>query len=48
MVVFITVSDPLIKVSVKESIEQPVFLLHNLVVFRIDCLGGGVRGGLDM
>ena len=48
MAVFITVSDPLIKVSIKESIEQTVFLLHNFVVFGIDGLGEGARGDLGM
>ena len=44
MVVFITVFDPSIKVSIKESAERLVFLLHNFVVFKIDGLGGGVEG----
>ena len=52
MVVFITVSDLSIKVSIKESIkesiERIVFLLHSFVVFNIDGLGGGVKGGLAM
>ena len=42
---FITVSDPSTKVSIKESIERQVFLLHNFIVFKIDGLGGDVRGG---
>ena len=42
---FITVSDPSTKVSIKESIERQVFLLHNFIVFKIDGLGGGVRWG---
>ena len=48
MVVFITVYDPSIKVSIKESIEQLVSLLHNFVVCKIDKLRGGVRGGMGM
>ena len=48
MVVFITVYDPSIKVSIKESIEQIVSLLHNFVVCKIDNLRGGVRGGMGM
>ena len=48
MVVFITVYDPSIKVSIKESIEQLVSLLHNFVVCKIDNLRGGVRGGMGM
>ena len=48
MAVFITVSDILIKVSIKESIERLIFLLHNFVVFKIDVLGGGVGGDLGM
>ena len=48
MAVFITVSDILIKVSIKESIERLVLLLHNFVVFKIDVLGGGVGGDLGM
>ena len=48
MAVFITVSDILIKVSIKESIERLVFLLHSFVVFKIDVLGGGVGGDLGM
>ena len=34
MVVFIKVSDPSIKVPVKEAIERLVFLLHNLSFLR--------------
>ena len=34
MVVFVMVSDPSIKVSIKDSIQWPVFLLHNFVVFK--------------
>ena len=48
MVVFITVSYPSIKISVKESIERLVFLLHNFGVFKTDGLGGGVKAGLGM
>ena len=48
MVVFITVSDPSIQLSVKESIGRLLFLLHNFIVFKIDGLGRGVRGGLGM
>ena len=34
MIVFITVFDPSIKISTKESIEWLVFLLHNFVVSK--------------